>query len=229
VNEVTAVIVGRKGSERIPNKVLQPFAGTTLLEHKIEQLQSCSWVDRIVVGSDCDNILSVAEKSNVQALRRPDYYCDERKASANEMIENMCSLFRTDIVLWAHCTNPLISSSTYDKAVQTYIEREKEGYNSLLSVDEVREHMWGEDRMPLNYNPWEGEHPLSKNLPTWYKQNGAIFMQRHADMKVNSYFFGKHPYLYVTPSEESIDINTWHDYQIAIAQYNELEKQNGNN
>ena len=39
MNEVTAIIVGRKGSIRIPNKVLQPFAGTTLLEHKVKQLR----------------------------------------------------------------------------------------------------------------------------------------------------------------------------------------------
>ena len=229
MNEVTAVIVGRKGSERIPNKVLQPFAGTTLLEHKIKQLQQCTSINRVVVGSDCKDILNVAKKSNAEAVKRPDYYCDERTASANEMIGNMCSLIETDIILWAHCTNPLITTSTYDKVVKTFIEREKEGYDSLLSVDIVQEHLWAEDRMPLNYNPWGDRHPLSKELPNLYKQNGAVFMQRHKNMLENSYFFGKHPYLYVTPIEESIDINTWHDYQIAIAQYNELEKQNGNN
>ena len=37
MNEVTAIIVGRKGSQRIPNKVVQPFSDTTLLELKIKQ------------------------------------------------------------------------------------------------------------------------------------------------------------------------------------------------
>ena len=78
MNETTAVIVGRKGSERIPNKVLQPFAGTTLLEHKIKQLQTCKWVDRVVVGSDCSSILLTAEKAGAEVVIRPDYFCDEK-------------------------------------------------------------------------------------------------------------------------------------------------------
>ena len=123
MNEVTAIIVGRKGSERIPNKVLQPFAGTTLLEHKIKQLQNCNVIDRVVVGSDCEDILHVSSQMGAEAVVRPDYYCDERKASANEMIGNMCSLIGTDVVLWAHCTNPLITTLTYDRAYsRTLIE-----------------------------------------------------------------------------------------------------------
>ena len=34
----TAVIPIRKGSERVPNKNLRPFAGTTLLDIKIQNL-----------------------------------------------------------------------------------------------------------------------------------------------------------------------------------------------
>ena len=221
--EVTAVIVGRKGSKRVPNKVLQPFAGTTLLEHKIKQLQKCKMIDRIIVGSDGDDILDVAVSNNVEAIRRPDFYCDESQASANQMISNMCSLFVSDIVVWSHCTNPLISPKTYDTSIQIFFEKEKEGYDSLLSVDEVKEHLWGSDKKPLNYNPWGDRHPLAKDLPSLYKQNGGIFIQRHSNMWSNSYFFGSRPHLYVTPQEESIDINTWHDFAIARTQYELLK------
>lgn len=219
-NEVSAIIVGRKGSKRIPNKVIQPFGDTTLLELKIHQLQSCQMVDRVIVGSDSDEILSIAEKSGAEAIRRPDYFCDEQQASANEMIGNMCSLIETDIVLWSHCTNPMISPNTYDEFISLFIEKEKEGYDSVLSVDEVREHMWSEDKKPMNYDPYGKRHPLAKTLPPMYKQNGAIFIQRHENMKSNSYFFGSNPFIHISPSEESIDINTWYDFYIAEFLYN---------
>jgi CMP-N-acetylneuraminic acid synthetase len=217
MNEVTAVIVSRAGSKRIPNKALQPFSDTTLLEIKIEQLKSCEMVDRVIVGSDGSDILAIAEGAGAETAVRPDYFCDETQASANEMIGNMCSLFETDIVVWAHCTNPLLTSEVYDTAIKSFLEKEKEGYDSLLSVDEVKEHMWSEDKAPLNYNPWGERHPLAKDLPAIYKQNGGIFIQRYVDMKNNSYFFGDRPYLHVTPPQLSIDINIWNDF--AVAQY----------
>tara|TARA_R110002012_G_scaffold290247_1_gene483806 strand:- start:614 stop:1294 length:681 start_codon:yes stop_codon:yes gene_type:complete len=215
MNEITAVIVGRSGSKRIPNKVIKSFSNTTLLELKIEQLQACGMVDRIIVGSDGDDILNIAKRAGAETVVRPDYFCDETKASANEMIGNMCSLIKTDIVVWAHCTNPLLSPNEYSEAIKTFLEKEKEGYDSLLSVDEVREHMWGEDKTPLNYNPYGKRHPLAKELPATYKQNGGIFIQRHEDMKNNSYFFGDRPYLHITPPELSIDINVMNDFLVA--------------
>jgi CMP-N,N'-diacetyllegionaminic acid synthase len=215
MSEVSAIIVGRKGSQRIPNKVIQPFADTTLLELKINQLQSCKMIDRVIVGSDGSDILSVASAAGAETVVRPDYFCDEKVASANQMIGNMCSLIDTDIVIWTHCTNPLIKAETYDNFVSLFLEKEKEGYDSVLSVDEVKEHLWGEDKTPLNYNPYGKRHPLAKTLPSLYKQNGGIFIQRHENMKSNSYFFGSKPYLQISPVEESVDINTWHDFFIA--------------
>lgn len=215
MNEVTAVIVGRKESQRIPKKVTQPFGDTTLLELKIKQLQSCERVDRIVVGSDCSNILAIAKEAGAETVVRPDYYCDEKVASANEMISNMCSLIETDIVLWSHCTNPLLSPKTYDEFISLFFEKEKQNYDSVLSVDEVKEHLWDEKKTPFNYDPYAKKHPLAKTLSPLYKQNGGIFIQRHVSMKTNAYFFGKNPYIHLTPIEESIDINTWYDFSIA--------------
>ena len=225
MNEVTAIIVGRKGSQRIPNKVVQPFSDTTLLELKIKQLQSCEMIDRVVVGSDGSDILDIAASAGAETVVRPDYFCDETKASANEMIGNMCSLIDTDVVVWTHCTNPLLTSETYDNFVQLFFEKEKEGYDSVLSVDEVREHLWGEDKKPLNYDPYGERHPLAKTLPSLYKQNGGIFIQRHDNMKTNSYFFGSKPYIKVSPVEESVDINTWYDFSIAEFLYERSKKE----
>lgn len=112
-------------------------------------MQSCERVDRIVVGSDCSNILAIAKEAGAETVVRPDYYCDEKVASANEMISNMCSLIETDIVLWSHCTNPLLSPKTYDEFISLFFEKEKQNYDSVLSVDEVKEHLWDEKRLHL--------------------------------------------------------------------------------
>lgn len=214
--EVTAVIVARKGSVRIPSKSLLPLCGESLIERKIRQLQHCTLIDRIVFGSDSDVMLEVAGYAGAETVKRPDFFCDESKASANDMIRNMMDLVSSDIIVWAHCTNPLLSANTYDKSVRCFLDHEGR-YDSLLSVVEFREHLWSSDKQPLNYDPYALRHIPARELPPYYMQDGGIFIQPYAQMKNNAYFFGKKPYLFEIPPDEFLDINTPRDYTIAKA------------
>ncbi len=214
--EVTAIIVARKGSVRLKSKSMLKLAGETLIERKIRQLKACELIDRVVLGSDSDEMLECGLKAGAEVVRRPDYYCDEKVASANDMIENMCSLISTDVVVWTHCTNPLLSSATYDNAVRTFLDNYP-AFDSLLSVLPFREHLWATDKAPLNYNPYASKHTPARELPPYYMQDGGIFIQKHADMSQNHYFFGKKPYLFEIPKEEFLDINEERDYLLAQA------------
>ncbi len=213
--EITAIIVVRKGSKRILSKSLLKLNNETLIERKVQQLKGCKLINRVVVGSDSDEMLSIAKNAGAEIVRRPDFYCDESVATANDMIKNMCDLISTDIVVWAHCTNPLLSSQTYDNAISVFIENYPK-YDSLLSVTELKEHLW-EDNKPLNYNPYAAKHTPARDLPPLYMQDGGIFIQPYCQMKKNSYFFGQRPYLFKIPSEEFLDINEMKDYLLAKA------------
>lgn len=211
--EISAIIVARKGSERIKNKSMLKLDGKTLIARKIHQLQKCKHINRVILGSDSEKMLEEARNAGAEAIKRPEYYCNETTASANQMIKNMCSLIQTDIVVWAHCTNPLLSPQTYDKAIETYLNNLPD-YDSLLSVTKLQEHLW-QDFKPLNYNPWGERHIPARELKPLYMQDGGIFIQSHENMFKNSYFFGEKPYLFEIPSDEFLDINNYRDYIIA--------------
>ena len=110
--EVSAIIVARKGSVRVPSKNKLKLGNDTLISRKIKQLKSCRNINRVIFGSDSDEMLEHARENGAEAIKRPDFYCDEKAASANDMIANMMELINTDIVVWAHCTNPLLSAKT---------------------------------------------------------------------------------------------------------------------
>ena len=214
--EVCAVIVARAGSKRIKRKSLMKINNESLIARKINQLKSCSMINRIVLGSNSEEMLEEGRKCGAETVRRPDFYCDEDRASANDMIDNMCSLIgKPDIVVWAHCTNPLLSPKTYDDAVKTFLGNQGE-FDSLLSVVPLQEHLWGPDKKPLNYNPYAERHVPARELPVYYFQDGGIFIQPYEQMKRNRYFFGAKPYLYVIPENEFADINTMRDYLWAV-------------
>lgn len=213
--EVASIIVVRKGSLRIPEKSLQHIGGKTLLQNKIEQLKQCKHIDRVIVGSDSIDMLEHASECGAEAVRRPDYYCDESRASANEMIRNMCELVQTDVIVWAHCTNPFISSATYDRAVEQFFSQKE--HDSLLSVVKLQEHLWNADGTPHNYDPYAPRHTPARQLPPYYMQDGGIFINTHQSMLSHSYFFGKRPSLFEIPSEEFMDINDERDLICARA------------
>lgn len=221
-DEVTAKIVARKGSKRIPSKSLLKLNNESLIERKIRQLKQCKNIDRIVFGSDCDEMLERAKSAGAEVVRRNDYFCNEELASANEMIKNMMDLIKTDVVVWAHCTNPLLSPKTYDMAIETYFNNLPK-YDSLLSVVELKEHLW-KDGVAFNYNPYASRHVPARDLPPLYMQDGGIFIQSYKNMKKNSYFFGLKPYLFEIPKEQFLDINEYRDYLLAKCMVeNEME------
>jgi|SaaInlStandDraft_3_1057020.scaffolds.fasta_scaffold49638_2 CMP-N,N'-diacetyllegionaminic acid synthase len=215
--EVSAVIVARAGSIRVPNKALREINGESLIVRKIKQLKLVPSIDRIIVGSDSDDILDVASAYSVETVKRPDLYCDERISSANDMIGNMCSLIDTDVVVWAHSTNPFLSPDSYEEAINQYFRKIQQGYDSLLSVAAFQEHLWDDKFNTVNYDPYLEKHTLGKDLPKFYVQDGGIFIQDHKQMLDNSYFFGNKPFLYEIPECEYFDINTLQDLKVANA------------
>ena len=233
---VTAIIVARGGSQRVPGKALRPFGGSTLIGHKIEQLKACQRIDDVVVGSDCEDILMEASRRGASVRRRDAYHCDESQCTANEMIRNMAAMVDTDIVVWAHPTNPLCMPDLYDAAVDAYLNIQPEPNpaltrDSLCSVSKIQRHAWVNDDethgvMPANFDPWAERHPLASQLDPFYFQNGAIFIQPHRQMLENAYFYGKCPLLFEVEQPYDLDVDTEQDLRIAqyIWRGMELEK-----
>lgn len=213
---ITAIIVARSGSKRIKNKNLLKLNGETLFERKINQLKQSKHITDIAFGSDSQEMLDMASLLGATVYKRDDFHCNEEVASANDMIRDMVNKIKPcDIVVWAHCTNPLITAETYDKAIETFLENYPT-YDSLLSVVELKEHLWKSDKSaPLNYNPYAGRHVPAKELPPYYMQDGGIFIQHHKSFLENSYFFGKKPFLFEIDKTQFLDINELNDYQLA--------------
>lgn len=212
---VTAIVVARAGSRRLPRKALLPFAGTTLIGWAVDRLRACEKVADVVVGSDCDLILSEARAHAAKTIKRDEYHCDEDRCTANEMIADMVSKVDTDLVLWAHPTNPLVRPQTYDDAIDVYMHAARDGYDSLASVTSIRRHAWVDGR-PWNYDPWAERHVVAAQLQPVKFQDGAIFIQPVEQMRQNSYFFGANPVLFEVDPIEGWDIDTHQDYEAAM-------------
>lgn len=85
MKEVSAIVVARKSSTRVPGKNKLLLAGEPLFLRKIWQLLTCNKIDRVIFGSDDDEMLEMAKRVGAEIIRRPDFFCDELRASANDV------------------------------------------------------------------------------------------------------------------------------------------------
>lgn len=225
MKKVSAVIIARAGSQRVPDKNMRLFHGKPLVVHKVEQLKRCKHVDEIFVGSDSLEILLAASEAGAQVRHRAPEFCDEKSRSWNEVIVDMALRVPGDVILWAHCTNPCIRPETYDLALHRYTQLvENDSGDSLVSVTPVRGHGWVLNPItrvyqPVNHNPWDGLHSVAADLQPVFFQNGGIFIYDRQAMIQNKYVYGKQPAFFVLERPESIDIDTESDFQDAVLAY----------
>jgi CMP-N-acetylneuraminic acid synthetase len=211
----TAVIIARGGSARLPNKNLLPFNGRTLVAHKVWQLRQTKLIDTVVVGSDSDDILREAACEGAMTIKREPEFCDEKSRSWNEVIVNMVEQVEGHAIVWAHCTNPCIRPSTYDRAVRCFQATDGD---SVVGVTPFRNHIWWNGR-PLNFDPYKYPHAVAAHLPPIYFQNGGIFIASRELMLRTHYVYGQTPEMFVISEEEAIDVDTQEDLDRAVALY----------
>ena len=213
----TAIIPVRAGSRRLKNKNISPFNGTNLLLNKIEQLKKVCSIDRIVVSSDSDEMLKLANDAGVETHKRSWEYCDEKTKSFGEVVAHIAESVKGDDIVWATCTSPLVFSDTYEKAIQFYFKEvlKDETHDSLISVEPFRRYMWNE-KGPINYKLGI-KHVPSQQLPKHYFVTDGILIARRKDMIKWKYFHGTNPYKMELDKRSCVDIDDRLDLEQARA------------
>jgi CMP-N-acetylneuraminic acid synthetase len=219
MKKITAVIIARKNSKRLPNKMYQKINGKSLIETKISHLLKTN-VDEIAVGSDDLKLKKICQKFNDKRIRfylRPDYYCDERVASANDTIKNMLSYINSDVVLWAYPTNPFTTNIHYNEALKLYLENIKKGYDGLFTTTKILNYFWDMNKKPINHNPMEKKHTRlsERKIPYLYVDNGAIFIRDYKSMLKDGRHWSKKGFMYIMDEKSGWDINFKWDLEAA--------------
>lgn len=207
---IKALIPVRSGSVRVANKNLAPFAGSSLLEIKIQQLLRVPGLDEICVSSDDESMLEVARKAGATAIPRDPYYASN-VVPMSEVYSYMAAQVDSEHILLTHVTNPLVGPATYGNAVESYIANSPK-HDSLTTVAKVQEFLYL-DGKAINYDPMQ--KPRSQDLPSILRLTHAISILTREMMVRKRDSMGNSPYLLELTQEESIDIDTPLDFEIA--------------
>jgi len=207
---IKALIAVRTGSVRVTNKNLRPFAGSNLLELKIQQLKRLTSIDGIVVNSNDDGMLEIAKNYGCEVVKRNQVYASN-EISMSEVYQNMAENFSGDIVAYINVTNPIINDSTLSEAVSLYKKLDKK-FDSVNTAHYIKEFMF-KDNIPINYDLQN--QPRSQDLPDILALNFACSVISKEQMIKRKNVVGEKPYIFGIDSYEAIDIDNEIDFEFS--------------
>ena len=166
--DINVLIAVRGGSKRVPRKNIRPFGGSNMLTLKVEQALRLRDVNKVVVTSDDDEMLQIAEDLGAYPMRRDPYYASDT-IPMGDVYVHLASILDCKDILWTPVTSPLVKDKTVQDCISVYEHRGQ--YDSVVTTNIIKEYMWLEDKA-VNYDP--KNHPRSQDLPNIYALNFAV-------------------------------------------------------
>ena len=217
----------RKGSERVKNKNTKPFAGIEggLMENKIKQLLETKLLDEIILSTNDETCMAIAEKyavkdSRVRIIPRPEELCLS-STNLQDLICYVPTITEAEHILWGHVTTPLAGADQYDAGIQLYLDNLKNGYDSLVGVTELKNFLLNKEGRLINNTtsiPW----PRTQDLEPLYPINHTMFLAKREVYTEQKNRIGEKPMLYVMDELHSFDIDWPDDFVIAEIMYKNL-------
>jgi len=216
-----AIIPARGGSKGLPGKNLRLLHNLPLIAHTIRAARRCKSIDKVIVTSDDDEILSVSRAVGALAIKRPDELAtdeaptDPALVHAVEVLENQGDIIDTVVLL--QCTSPLRNEEDIESALVIF---DISGADSLLSACENHSFFWKQDPDTKFCTAlYDYQHrPRRQDIADedrWYRENGAIYiMKRDTLMNEHNRLGGKIA-IYIMPEPFSVEIDTEFDFWLA--------------
>jgi len=226
MDKIAFFLPARKGSERVKNKNTRSFAGIEggLVENKIRQLLSTKHVDEIILSTNDEVCMEVAQKftldGRLRIVARPDNLCLS-STNLQDLICYVPTITDADHILWGHVTTPLTGANEYDKGIELYLSKLHEGYDSLVGVTELKNFLLNREGKLINNTtniPW----PRTQDLEPLYEINHTMFLATREVYIEQKNRVGVNPMLHVMDEIHSFDIDWEDDFAIAEVMYKNL-------
>jgi CMP-N-acetylneuraminic acid synthetase len=208
---VVAVIHAKGKSDRVRNKNLRRLGDRPLFCHAIHNAQAATYVDRVVIDSESDDILTVGAAHGAYPLKRPAELATNETTGDHLALWQAHNFSKADIILQVIPTSPFIRPESIDRAIE--ILREEE-VDSVVGVFGEPLYQW-KNGAPTYLLP-DGRIPNSSEMePVVYETTGLYANRVEAVLRTGKRLNPASCRPLFLSRIEAIDINTPEDFQFA--------------
>jgi CMP-N-acetylneuraminic acid synthetase/spore coat polysaccharide biosynthesis predicted glycosyltransferase SpsG len=211
------IIPARGGSKGIPRKNLRPLNGIPLISYSINLALQSVYKPDVFVSTDDTEIAYFAEKFGANVHMR-DKNLGGDKITLDPVIYEAYSTIaqqlskKYDFVITLQPTSPLLTTKSLDAAIEQMIQ--SPDIETTLSAVNDTHLTWGKNE--TGFFPNFAARVNRQQLPAVYKETGGFFISRTSVVGPTSRI-GKKVNLFVVPTHEAIDIDSFEDW--ALCEY----------
>jgi len=218
INDLCIVISARMGSQRVPQKMLRPFSGTTLMDILLSKLLHLKNIpkENIYFSVYENELKQVVDKYkfNIFSRSKESAYGETDLQTIIEWHDKLPYKYAIEI----SACNPLLKVETIDNFIKQFIKSDQEG---AFAVFEKRTYYW--DKEGHSITDWKGLSSMNtKIVDPIYEAGHCLYATRMDIIKDNFYMDTKspaEPELFIMPELEAFDIDYEWQFQLGEQLY----------
>lgn len=215
-----AIIPARGGSTRLPRKNALDLCGKPLIAWSIEAALQSTYIDKVVVSSDDDEILNISERFGAKTIKRPDNLATDTASTFDTIKHTIDHIEVYDYIVLLQPTSPLRTHIHVDESIELLFSKKADAIISVCQMDHSP--LWSNtlprDQSMKGFLSDEILGKRSQDLEPYYRLNGAIYIsQTDRLLEEKSFFLKENIFAYVMDRKNSVDIDEEMDFIIANA------------
>lgn len=219
--KICIIIPIKHNSERVPGKNFRIFNGKPLFHIILNTLLKSKYINHIYIDTNSPIVMESIKtdfKDTIISIYERPLKLQPGNTPTNVLLENIITEMNLnyDYYLQTHVTNPLLKVETIDECIKTFMEKEKDGYDSLFTTKQLQTRLYtnkNDNVSALNHNP--NELIPTQNLEPLYEENSCLYIFKKDILFERHHRIGYKPYIHVMNDIESSDIDIESDFILA--------------
>lgn len=213
-----AIIPARGGSKRLPHKNTLDLNGRPLISYTIEAALQSSYIDNIVVTSDDDEVLRIAQNYRVEIVRRPTVLASDTATTFDAVHHTLSQMKGYQYTVLLQPTSPLRRAAHIDEAIEVLDEKSADAVVGVCEMEHSP--LWSstlpEDDSMQDFLREDIAGKRSQDIEKYYRINGAIYICDTKKMlEEKRFLLRNNTFAYKMSRENSIDIDEKIDFRLA--------------
>jgi CMP-N-acetylneuraminic acid synthetase len=223
IEDIVVILFARLNSQRIPKKMIKPFAGTTLIDIAISKILSSQIVSKenIFLFVHERELLDIGRKQGINILQRSKNSANA-ESDVKEIHEWRNKLNYKYVISFNACV-PFLRIETIDDFILHYINSPHFG---LFGVVKNRNYIWDKSGNPLTAPPKDKQTPNTKTAPIYFEAAHCLYASKiewlDKGIWLGSFTKLNDPELYIVEESEVFDIDYPWQFEMAESLYDRL-------
>jgi N-acylneuraminate cytidylyltransferase len=215
-DNICIVVQARLGSERVPSKMIKPFAESNLVDILFKKLKKIKNIPQsnIFLSAHEEELKDIAKENKINIYERSEESAKSEGQPLSEIYEWYNVLPFKFVILISAC-NPLLKVETIDSFIDSFIKSEKKG---SFAVFEKKTYYWDKNLKPIT--DWKGSTIMNtKCVDPVYEAAHCLYASKMDWIGEDLWMDDKspaEPELFIMDELEAFDID--YDWQFNIAE-----------